>query len=161
MRAVMRFRAILPVLAVVPAFVSGCMGGGEPNNAGEGNETGTPSGGAGGGNQTVWEEIANATLTLRPQESNVLPGSNATVATPVNVTGTFSAIMVNTTIEQGTSVGLRFFGLGGCEGTVAAPVTVGRTYSTECGAVAAGSYNLTYAHTSGTVTFRVVVLGSR
>lgn len=155
----LHLRALL--LLALPALVTGCMGTNEDQDNDGG--TGTPSGGADGGtggNATA-EEIANGTLTLGPNASNVLPGSNASVSMPVNFTAGYTTVIVNTTIEQGTSVGLRFSGPGDCTGTIDGPIVQGRTYTRECANVPPGDHNLTYAHTSGTVTLRVVVLGQR
>jgi hypothetical protein len=140
-------------------LLAGCMGGDDdaPANGGTPTPGGTGTGGSGNGTAPV--EIANATLTLSPQASNVIPGSNASVTMPVNVTEDFGSIVVNTTIETGTSVGLRFSGLGDCTFEFQAGLQPGRTYTKDCGRIPPGSYNLTYAQTSGSVTLRVSVQG--
>ena len=145
------------LLVSVSLLAAGCMGGDDAGGENTNDPAPNADGGAGGdANATV--EIANATLTLSPESSNVIPGSNATVSMPVNVTTNHGNLVVNTTIQSGTSVGLRFSGLGECEFEFPAPIQPGRTYTHECEAVPAGAYNLTYAHTSGSVTLHVVVL---
>lgn len=148
------------LLASLSLLAAGCLGGddGAPGGGGTPAPGGTDSGGE--GNMTAPVEIANATLTLSPQASNVLPGSNASASLPVDVTQEFGSVTVNTTIETGTAVGLRFSGLGDCTFEIPAPIQPGRTYTKDCGPVPRGSYNLTYMQTSGSVTLRVAVLGS-
>jgi hypothetical protein len=155
----MRARSLV-LLATLSLLAAGCLGGDNGTPSGGGTPTPGGAGTGGGGNGTAAREIANATLTLSPSASNVLPGSNVNVSMPVNVTEDFGMLVVNTTITQGSSVGLRFSGLGECAFELPAPLQPGRTYTKDCGPVPRGSYNLTYAHTSGSVTLQVSVLGS-
>lgn len=146
----------LPLLVCLALVTAGCTNS-DSSDGGTDAPDGTGANDA-GGNATHEMEVAAGRLTLGPQQSSVIPGSNASVSLPITLNESYETLRINATVTTGTSVNLRF-ALGDCTMTVPPPVTPGRTYTKECENVPAGAYNLTFRHDSGSATVDVKVVG--
>jgi len=104
------------------------------------------------GPPTRTENLAGRELLIGGPETT--PPTNASARLEVMVPNGTTAIVLNVTIHDGGSTGFRIRGFPGCAWgpeNVAAPQRITK----DCGRDPAGSYNLTFDHTSGRVAFRV------
>lgn len=103
--------------------------------------------------------LSEATFILGPAASSVPPFDGSVTLGGLNVTANLTHVAVETIIDAGTSVDLRFEGPGTCSGAIPAAEPFSR-HRVDCGDVPPGTYDVVYRHDSGEVQFTVRVLAT-